>query len=519
LIPLTDENSSDEDELVPKANDINGLVSSNGTQWQSFSCQQSGREGAHNIFTGRSGFRKGLNPQSRKEAFEVFFENCIDCAIHNTNKFGERVSREKGKKWCKVDSDEMCAFIGLHLLAGAYKAAHRHTEELWSQSDGHPLYRATMSYTRWKQIKSALRFDDKRRRDSNDPLAPARTLVELFNRNLQHNYEPGINLTVDEQLIEFHGRVKFRRYIPTKPGKYGLLVYWITEAESSFPLRCLPYIGTKTLLDADKSPCTSIPEAITLHLCQSFLDKGRNITADNYFTSLDLAKKLKTRKTTLVGTIRSNRREIPPKALNISGRQRGDTEHFTHDGITLCSFWDKKRRPVLLLSSMHRGQTYLVEGKSDMVQCYNSTKSGVDNFDKLIRNYRSQRKCRRWPYAFFFTLCDAACISAMQFPEFAAEKHYQFKKELAKELCLPLAVRRSQLPSLKGSIRTALALLGIEKPIEKTNSLPDGAKDNKVLQGRCHLCPRSLDQKQRTKCDLCQKFVCQAHRSIVCEEC
>jgi hypothetical protein len=431
-----------------------------------------------------------------------------------TNLQGRRVAREKRKIWKYVDNEEMSAFLGLHLLAGAYKATHRHTEELWSEADGHPLFRATMSFERWKQIKSTFRLDDKHRRDHTDPLAPARTAVELFNSSLRSNYEPGPNLTVDEQLIEFHGRVGFRRYIPTKPGKYGLLIFWITEAETSLPLRCIPYIGPQTLSDAERAASSSVPQAITMSLAEPFLDKGRNITADNFFTSLELAKKLLERKTTLVGTIRSNRREIPPKAKDIKGRKKGDTQHFTCEKMTLCSFWDKKSRPVLLLSSMHRAQPYLKEGKSDIVQCYNETKSGVDNFDKLIRTYRSQRKCRRWPYALFFMMADAACIAAMRFPAFTTESHYNFKKELAKELCWPLIVRRSQLPKLKLSVQTAMKLSGIVLP---TSSSTKSVKDQ--VQGRCHLCPRMLDKKQRTKCEACGRFVCTTHRLVACKAC
>ena len=87
-----------------------------------------------------------------------------------------------------------------------------------------------MSYERLKQLKTGVRFDDRRTRDQVDPLAPIRQVVDLFNTSLRENYEPGPHLCIDEQLIEFHGRVKFRRYIPTKPGKYGMLLYWVTEA-------------------------------------------------------------------------------------------------------------------------------------------------------------------------------------------------------------------------------------------------------------------------------------------------
>ena len=267
-----------------------------------------------------------------------------------------------------------------------------------------------MSFDRFKFIKSLLRFDDTIRRDRDDPLAPICTVIDLFNKNGQAVYIPGPHLTLDEQLIEFHGRVKFRRYIPTKPGKYGLLMYWITDAETSIPVNGLLYIGQSTLSASDHAQ-GSFSESLTLHISSPFLGKGRNIVMDNYFTSLTLAEKLAEKNTTIVGTIRSNRRELPPAAKALGGRQRGDTVHYKNRNTILCSFWDKRNKPVLLISSMHPGETYRPEGKSEIVAYYNAHKSGVDNFDKLVRNYRSQRKCRRWPYGVFFNLLTPPALS------------------------------------------------------------------------------------------------------------
>ena len=56
----------------------------------------------------------------------------------------------------------------------------------------------------------------------------------------------------------------------------------------------------------------------------------------------------------------------------------------------MCSCWDKGNKPVLLLFAMHRAQRSTenrVAGKPDIVEFYNSTKSGVDNLDKLVDDF------------------------------------------------------------------------------------------------------------------------------------
>ena len=49
--------------------------------------------------------------------------------------------------------------------------------------------------------------------------------------------------------------------------------------------------------------------------------KGRNITFDNYYTSLGLARELLIRKITEIGTMRHNRLGIPKEIKSLEGRK------------------------------------------------------------------------------------------------------------------------------------------------------------------------------------------------------
>ena len=51
-------------------------------------------------------------------------------------------------------------------------------------------------------------------------------------------------------------------------------------------------------------------EYVVLKLIEPFTGCGRTVTTDNFFTSIPLATKLLAKRTTLVGTIRSNKREL-----------------------------------------------------------------------------------------------------------------------------------------------------------------------------------------------------------------
>lgn len=515
--------SSDDDVSDPPSPTISlsspvsaALTAPNGLIWEQQRAQQHlpGREPARNNFrVPHVGLAVGFHPQTSLEAFKAFFGNILDLSLLHTNREGRRIAAASNVSWKPLSMTEFDAFIGLHLIAGALKAGHRDTRELWDLKNGNPIFRSAMSFQRFQQIKAALRFDNRLRRDRTDPLAPIREVVELLNSNLKKHYEPGSLLCVDEQLIEFHGRVRFQQYLRSKPGKFGIKIFWLTDTENSFPLRCLVYVGKETLPEAEREG--PISEAVVLHLSRSYLGAGRNITMDNWFTSVNLCDRLAEAQTSVVGTIRSNRRGVPLAAKSTQGRTKGDSKHFVAGQKVLCSYFDKGNAPVLLLSTKHTYGRHNDGEKPEIVTCYNATKSGVDNLDKLVRTYRSQRKCRRWPYGVFMALVDVAVIASMK--SMQALNHYSFKMDVGYEMTLPLVRQRSVLPRLSKPIKLAMELVGVEVNHPR---VPD---DQQQVRQRCRICLNEgvKERKTRFRCAECSIFICLQHAKTLyyCHDC
>lgn len=97
------------------------LISPSGLCWsaQPLSQGNGGRQPARNIFSARSGFRSGVHPRSRKEAFLLFMEDVIHIMTIYTNIAGRRLA----KNWRRTDDSEIEAFIGLHALAGKIQSS------------------------------------------------------------------------------------------------------------------------------------------------------------------------------------------------------------------------------------------------------------------------------------------------------------------------------------------------------------------------------------------------------------
>ena len=143
------------------------------------------------------------------------------------------------------------------------------------------------------------------------------------------------------------------------------------------------------------------------------MDQGRTVAMDNFLTSLSLANRLLQRKTTLLGTINKNRRELPATAKETSGRQLYSTQVFTSGSALLTVFATKKRKSVCLLSTMHQ-KVEIVDTqkqKTNTVVDYNHFK-GVDIMGQKSHNYSVRAGTRRWPMAVFYNLLDMAVTNA-----------------------------------------------------------------------------------------------------------
>ena len=63
------------------------------------------------------------------------------------------------------------------------------------------------------------------------------------------NYLPEVQLSVDESMISFSGRSKFKVFMPLKPIKVGLKAYLLCEAKTGFVLNWSLHTGEETDLE------------------------------------------------------------------------------------------------------------------------------------------------------------------------------------------------------------------------------------------------------------------------------
>lgn len=209
-----------------------------------------------------------------------------------------------------VDKVELSAFFGLLYLAGVFKSNNEDLQSLFAtDGTGRDIFRATMSLKRFYFLLTALRFDDRSTREerinNGDPLAPISEVYKIFIDNCKSNYSCGEYLTVDEMLIAFRGRCKFRMYLKNKPDKYGLKMQCLCDARTHYLLNAFVYTGKNHTYDRTRK--LGIPTLDVMRLIQPVANTNRNITGDNWFTSYELITELRRQGLTYVGTIKKIR--------------------------------------------------------------------------------------------------------------------------------------------------------------------------------------------------------------------
>ncbi|XP_069690526.1 piggyBac transposable element-derived protein 4-like [Periplaneta americana] len=424
-----------------------------------------------------------------------------------------------------LDELELKAFIGLVFLAGIFKSNHEDVDSLFAtDGTGRDIFRATMTKEQYLFLLSALRFDnietrEERKRQGNK-LAAISEVFDSFINNCNRNYCSSEYTTVDEMLVGFHGRCSFRVYLKGKPQKYGLKIMCLCDAKTHYLINAFVYAGK---ICGPNPQQLSVPTRSVLSLVLPISETNRNVKGDNWFTSVELMDELRKIGLTYVGTVRKNKKEIPPQFLPDKKREVGSTKFgFTRDK-TIVSFVPKKSKAVILMSSMHHDSAIHSSGKPDMIMLYNARKAGVDALDQKCALYRTGRRCRRWPLAIWYAMLDILTVNGHIILR-ASDKDYKksrhnFIMDLGMELILGHLKVRATISTLPRELRQMIVrFAGIRAEVL---SDADTQLEGPPKRRRCCICPRNSDKKHPTVCSVCHRTVFKSHseQRVICHDC
>lgn len=278
----------------------------------------------------------------------------------------------------------------------------------------HPIFTHIMSGRRFKQTLRCLSISSM----GSQNLDKIKPMMDILIRNFQSAFSPKCELSLDESLLLFRGRLHFRQYIKEQKTKYGIKFYELASSDG-YILNIELYSGKSAPVDSSASKT----EQIVFRLMQSYLTKGHTLFMDNYYNSVTLSEKLLNYKTHSVGTLRSSRKRNPKQ---LTGKNLKKGEHcWVRLKKVYISKW-KDRREVLMITTKNHPELIQVKNRYGQIRIkpkeiaiYNEHMSGIDRADQMTSYYSSPRKTIRWYKKVLFYLLDVATWN-----EFFLHKNY-----------------------------------------------------------------------------------------------
>lgn len=407
----------------------------------------------------------------------------------------QEAHRQLGNDEWIISVEELNAFIAILFARGALGANTLAAKDLWNKTWGPPFFGSVMSRNRFLDIMRYLRFDVRSTRSvrlQTDKFGLASDPWNRFISNCQSCYKPGENIAIDEQLFPTKVRCKWTQYIASKPDKFGIKFWLAVDVASKYLVNGFPYLGK----DETRPTGMRLADHVVMKLMEPYFGKGRNVTTDNFFTSLSLAKDLQLQNTSIVGTVNRVRRELPPSAAVVQNKELYSSIVLKHDMYTLTVYKCKPNKNVVLMSSLHQSVGVALDPKKipETIEFYNSTKYGVDVVDQMARKYSVKASSRRWPVQVFYNILDLAAINSwILYKETtgASIKRRDFILKLADELSKPYAQGRAV--NIRASARDV---------IDETDMQVRGTKRRKCQVARCK------GNKTCDSCSVCKKAVC-----------
>ena len=337
-------------------------------------------------------------------------EEMVEEHVAETNRHAQTVKdrdaskmkpKSRAHKWKDTTVVEMLQFIGILLHMGIvrmpkiadYWRKTGETARLYMQD----FYRGLMGRDRFQLV---LRYwyygeeDDPSGDQARD--AKVASMIQRFNTTMRMIYVPRRQLSIDESLLAWRGRLSFRQYITNKAHKYGIKYFEVTSWDGLI-LRIVLYTA-EGFPDPDELGQSG---AIVLQLMKDFLYQGYQLYMDNWYNSVKLFQVLADRFTYVCGTVNPRRVGLPKKLL-ATKLKKNQWVWLSNKSLVVCMWYDK--RNVLTMSNMHpevkmekinnrRGQSVY---KPNTVLDYNRYMSGIDRADQLMSYNTSLRKTIRW---------------------------------------------------------------------------------------------------------------------------
>ncbi|KAI8775184.1 piggyBac transposable element-derived protein 4 [Biomphalaria glabrata] len=360
-----------------------------------------------------------------------------------------------------------------------------------------------------------------------EPGAEDKNKIEPFVNSLTERFQfaftPNQSVSIDEMIIGWKGRWRYKMFNAAKPYKYHIKSFGLVDSGTGYVLNLLTYYGANTSYDPEADPNGGMAIKIFDTLLKH-LGKGYHIYADRWYTTRALIDHLLDQGQYYTGTVQNNRVGFP-KALKTIVLKHMQSKYWMLQDKILCLTWkDKKaKKPVILASTSATAEDVTVQRgkvKPGAIHAYNYSMNGCDRADQMIGYYgiHTRRTKKWWKKIFYWSLeittVNAYILWCLTRPP-TMKKHEMtlksFKQRVIDELCCKASAIR---PDPTRTIFTKPGRPRLSNPIERL----EGAKHCIAYTEQDRRCKVCSTPKQVKRCNFICKG-CEGHPHLHPKHC
>ena len=146
--------------------------------------------------------------------------------------------------------DELRKFFAIVILMGLID--YPRLEDYWLRSwpFATSTFSSLMSRDRFSLMLRFLHLNDSngyvpKGQDGYDALYKLRPFLTKLLERFEAMFSPKKEMSLDEQMIKFKGRLSFKQYMPKKPTKWGMKAFVLADSKTGYTYRWRLYTGTQ----------------------------------------------------------------------------------------------------------------------------------------------------------------------------------------------------------------------------------------------------------------------------------
>ncbi|KAM9319543.1 piggyBac transposable element-derived protein 4-like [Gastrophryne carolinensis] len=215
-------------------------------------------------FTGSPGMKVDVEHIDPLAYLKLFLtDDIIEKIVTETNRYNEQQSAtlhskfSRNRKWEPVTKEDIWKFLGLILLSGVVGKPLQKWYWTTNKLLATPFFGTIMSECRFSLIMKNLHFTNNEEFD--EPTHPAPKLKKIWEvyqmilKNFQQSYVPDRDISIDESLMAYKGRLSWIQYIASKRAWFGIISYMLCESATGYIWNSVIYTGLELSLVIFKS--------------------------------------------------------------------------------------------------------------------------------------------------------------------------------------------------------------------------------------------------------------------------